>query len=62
MTSCPAKKALNLRGTGSSSRMRIGLGTRGARFFEYRYRQLAADGREVIKEHLQRITGLEVIE
>jgi hypothetical protein len=42
--------------------MRIGLGTRGARFFEYRYRQLAADGREVIKEHLQRITGLEVIE
>ena len=35
---------------------------RSVRFFEHRYRQVAADGRKVIKEHLQRITGFEVIE
>ena len=35
---------------------------RSVRFFEYRYRQVATDGRKVIKKHLQWITGFEVIE
>ena len=35
---------------------------RSLRFFEYRYCQVATDRRKVIKEHLQWITGFEMIE
>ena len=32
------------------------------RLFEYRYCQVATDGRKIIKEDFQRFTGFEVIE